>query len=312
MPLISNMLGLIGRTPMVKLNKLTHQLQAHVFVKLENFNPMSSVKDRAALAMIEDAEKRKLINRDTLIIEPTSGNTGISLAFVCAVKGYKLKLVMPESMSVERRQIIASLGAELVLTPASEGMQGAVNKAQQLAACEKNCYIPLQFSNKANPKTHYSTTAQEIWEQTEGSIDIFVAGVGTGGTLSGVSKALKMKNNELWAVAVEPASSPVISGGKAAPHKIQGIGAGFIPENLNVKLIDEIVQVKNEDAINTARRLIREEGIFCGISSGANVFAALQLAQRADNKGKIIVTIICDTAERYLSTELFNKTKFNK
>jgi len=306
MPLISNMLGLVGRTPMVKLNKLTRQLQAHVFVKLENFNPMSSVKDRAALAMIEDAEKRKLINRDTLIIEPSSGNTGISLAFVCAVKSYKLMVVMPESMSVERRQIIIALGAELVLTPAAKGMQGAVDKAQQLAEKEKNSFIPLQFSNKANPKTHYSTTAQEIWEQTEGSIDVFVAGVGTGGTLSGVSKALKMKNNTLWAVAVEPAGSPVISGGKAAPHKIQGIGAGFIPENLNTKLIDEIITVKNEDAISTARQLIREEGIFCGISSGANVFAALQLAERAENKGKIIVTVICDTAERYLSTELFN------
>lgn len=307
MPLISNMLGLVGRTPMVKLNKLTLQLQAHVFVKLENFNPMSSVKDRAALAMIEDAEKRKLINRNTLIIEPSSGNTGISLAFVCAVKGYKLKVVMPESMSVERRQIITALGAELVLTPAAKGMQGAVDKAHQLAEKEKNSFIPLQFSNKANPKMHYSTTAQEIWEQTEGSIDIFVAGVGTGGTLSGVSKALKMKNNTLWAVAVEPAGSPVISGGKAAPHKIQGIGAGFIPENLNTKLIDEIITVKNEDAINMARRLIREEGIFCGISSGANVFAALQLAKRPENKGKLIVTVICDTAERYLSTELFNK-----
>lgn len=306
MPLISNMLGLVGRTPMVKLNKLTRQLQAHVFVKLENFNPMSSVKDRAALAMIEDAEKRKLINRDTLIIEPSSGNTGISLAFVCAVKSYKLMVVMPESMSVERRQIIIALGAELVLTPAAKGMQGAVEKAQQLAEKEKNSFIPLQFSNKANPKTHYSTTAQEIWEQTEGSIDVFVAGVGTGGTLSGVSKALKMKNNTLWAVAVEPAGSPVISGGKAAPHKIQGIGAGFIPENLNTKLIDEIITVKNEDAISTARQLIREEGIFCGISSGANVFAALKLAERAENKGKIIVTVICDTAERYLSTELFN------
>jgi len=301
------MLNLIGKTPMVKLNKLTEHLYANVFVKLECFNPMSSVKDRTALAMIEDAEKKKLISKNTTIIEPTSGNTGISLAFICAVKGYKFIAVIPESMSVERRQIISAFGAEIVLTPANKGMKGAVEKASELSENIKNSFVPSQFTNKANPKIHYNTTAQEIWEQTEGSIDIFVAGVGTGGTITGVSKALKLKNEKLVSVAVEPLSSPVLSGGAPAPHKIQGIGAGFIPEILNLKLIDKIMTVSNEDAIETARQLMLKEGIFGGISSGANVFAALSLAKQKENKGKLIVTIICDTAERYLSTDLFKK-----
>ncbi len=300
-----NMLSLIGKTPMVKINKLTEQLHAQIFVKLENFNPMSSVKDRAALAMLEDAEKKKLINKETTIIEPSSGNTGISLAFICAVKSYKLIIVMPEDMSIERRHIIQSFGAQIVLTPALQGMKGAIEKANEISQEMENTFMPFQFSNKANPRMHYHTTAQEIWEQTEGSIDIFVAGVGTAGTFSGISKALKMKNDKLICVAVEPESSPVISGGQASPHKIQGIGAGFIPENLNTKIIDKIITVSNDDAIITARQLISKEGIFCGISSGANVFAALSLAKLKENKGKLIVTIICDTAERYLSTDLF-------
>jgi len=300
-----NMLSLIGKTPMVKINKLTEQMYAHVFVKLENFNPMSSVKDRAALAMIEDAEKKKLINKETTIIEPTSGNTGISLAFICAVKSYKLVVVMPESMSIERRSIISSFGAEIVLTPASEGMRGAIKRADELSKSIVNTFIPFQFSNKANPRMHYHTTAQEIWEQTEGSIDIFVAGIGTGGSFSGIAKALRVKNEKLLCVAVEPEDSPVISGGQPSPHMIQGIGAGFIPDNLNTKIIDKIITVSNHDAITTARQLIIKEGIFCGISSGANVYAALTMAKQKENKGKLIVTIICDTAERYLSTELF-------
>jgi len=307
MALAGNMLNLIGKTPMVKINKLTENLYANVFVKLESFNPMSSVKDRAALAMIEDAEKRKLISKNTIIIEPTSGNTGISLAFICAVKGYKFIAVIPESMSIERRQIISAFGAEIILTPAKKGMGGSVEKATELSNSIKNSFMPLQFSNKANPKIHYNTTAQEIWEQTEGSIDIFVAGVGTGGTITGVSKALKIKNEKLIAIAVEPLDSPVLSGGEPGPHKIQGIGAGFIPEILNLKLIDKIMKVSSEDAIETSRQLMLQEGIFGGISSGANVFAALTLARQKENKGKLIVTIICDTAERYLSTDLFKK-----
>jgi len=307
MALAGNMLNLIGKTPMVKLNKLTKNHYAEVFVKLECFNPMSSVKDRAALAMIEDAEKKKLISENTTIIEPTSGNTGISLAFICAVKGYKFIAVIPESMSIERRQIMSAFGAEIVLTPAAKGMKGAVEKAAELSEDIKNSYIPMQFSNKANPRIHYHTTAQEIWEQTEGSIDIFVAGVGTGGTITGVSKALKLKNEKLISVAVEPLNSPVLSGGAPSPHKIQGIGAGFIPDILNLKLIDKIIKVSNEDAIETAQLLMLKEGIFGGISSGANVFAALSLAKLKENKGKFIVTIICDTAERYISTDLFKK-----
>ena len=307
MALAENMLNLIGKTPMVRLNKLTEKLYAKVFVKLECFNPMSSVKDRAALAMIEDAEKKKLITKNTTIIEPSSGNTGISLAFICAVKGYKLIVAIPESMSVERRQIITAFGAEIVLTPASKGMKGAVEKATEISESIKDSFIPSQFTNKANPKIHYNTTAQEIWEQTEGSIDIFVAGVGTGGTITGVAKALKMKNEKILAVAVEPLSSPVLSGGAPGPHKIQGIGAGFIPEIMNLKLVDKIIKVSNEDAIETSRQLMLKEGIFGGISSGANVFAALTLAGLKENKGKLIVTVICDTAERYLSTDLFKR-----
>jgi len=307
MKLAENMLSLIGKTPMVRINKLTEHLYANVFVKLESFNPMSSVKDRAAMAMIEDAEKKKLITKNTTVIEPSSGNTGISLAFICAVKGYKLVIVMPESMSIERRQIVKAFGAELVLTPAKLGMKGAVEKTKELAESIKDSFIPMQFANKANPKTHYSTTAQEIWEQTEGSIDIFVSGVGTGGTITGVSKALKLKNENLITVAVEPKDSPILSGGNPGPHKIQGIGAGFFPEILNLKLIDKIITVSNEDAMETARQLMLKEGIFCGISSGANVWAAISLAKLKENKGKFIVTVICDTAERYLSTELFPK-----
>ncbi|MDD3877075.1 MAG: cysteine synthase A [Bacteroidales bacterium] len=306
MPLKSGILDLIGSTPIVRLNKLDKDCFARVFMKLESFNPMSSVKDRAALAMIEAAEKKKFISKNTCIIEPSSGNTGISLALICAVKSYKLIIVMPESMSIERRKIIQGFGAEIVLTPAEKGMSGAIEKAKELSASIKDSYIPFQFSNPANPETHYKTTSEEIWEDTEGSIDIFVSGVGTGGTISGVGKALKIKRKDIQIVAVEPESSSVITGGNPGPHKIQGIGAGFIPENLNMKVIDKVIRVSNDDALDTARKLIRTEGIFCGISSGANVFAALQLAKMKENKNKIIVTIICDTAERYLSTVLFD------
>lgn len=301
-----NITQTIGKTPLVRLTKFDTG-SASVLVKCEYFNPCGSVKDRIALAMIEDAEKKALINKDSVIVEPTSGNTGIGLALVCAAKGYKLILTMPESMSIERRKLLAMLGAQIVLTDAPKGMSGAIEKAKEIAKALPTAYIPQQFSNPANPKIHRLTTAVEIWEDSGGCVDIFVAGIGTGGTFSGCGEVLKEKNPKLKAVAVEPSDSPVLSGGKPGPHKIQGIGAGFVPDNLNVEIIDEIIQVKAEDAMNAARELARREGMLVGISAGANLFAALELAKRKENAGKTIVTIMCDTGERYLSTELFER-----
>ncbi len=296
---------LIGNTPLVRLNRLTKGYNAEVVVKLESFNPLGSVKDRIGVAMIVDAEEKKLINKDTVIIEPTSGNTGIALAFVCAARGYSLILTMPDTMSIERRQLLAVLGAKLVLTPGAEGMKGAIKKAEELVSENPNSFMPQQFKNLANPEVHRITTAEEIWRDTEGMIDILVSGIGTGGTITGVAEILKQRRSSFKAVAVEPADSPVLSGGKPGPHKIQGIGAGFVPEVLRVELIDEIVKVTNDDAGATARRLAREEGILVGISSGAATWAALRIAERKENDGKLIVAILPDTGERYLSTWLF-------
>jgi len=290
---------------MVRINKFSENCYAEIFGKLEFFNPASSVKDRIALAMIEEGERSGKITKDTVIIEPTSGNTGIGLAMVCAVKAYRLILVMPESMSIERRNIIRGFGAGVELTPASEGMAGAIRKAEELLATYKYSFMPMQFVNEANANIHRKTTALEIWNDTEGKVDMFVSGVGTGGTLTGVAEALKKKNPRIMSIAVEPADSPVLSGGKHSPHKIQGIGAGFVPPVLNRNIIDEIITVTNNDAIESAKCLIRNEGIFCGISSGANAWAARQIGLRPENKGKVIVFMICDTAERYLSTDLF-------
>lgn len=300
----NSILELIGSTPLVKLNKINNGL-ADIAVKLECFNPGNSVKDRPALNMIETAENEGKINKDTIIIEPTSGNTGIGLALVCAVKGYKLILTMPENMSQERRKMLLGYGAELVLTPKEEGMKGAVDKANELAKEYPNSFIASQFSNPANPKTHELTTAQEIIKDTDGKVDIFVASFGTGGTVSGIGKALKEYNPNIKIIAVEPAESPLVTQGTSAPHGIQGIGANFVPDNLNKNVIDEIITVKTDDAIETAKRLAKEEGICCGISTGANVNAAIEVAKRTENKGKLIVTINCDYGERYLSTALF-------
>jgi len=305
MKIAKDITRLVGNTPLVRLNRITGGCQAEVIAKLESFNPCSSVKDRIGLSMIEEAEKENKIHKDTIIVEPTSGNTGIALAFVCAVKGYKLVLVMPETMSIERRQLLAVLGAQIILTPGAEGMSGAVKKAEDLAKSDKRYLILQQFNNPANPGIHRRTTAREIWEDTEGKADILVAGVGTGGTITGIGEFIKKKKPAFQVVAVEPKDSPVLSGGKPGPHKIQGIGAGFIPKILNTKIIDEIIQVANEEAISTAARLAKEEGILSGVSSGAAVFAALHLARRNENKGKMIVVILPDTGERYLSTELF-------
>jgi cysteine synthase A len=296
---------LIGRTPLVRLNRLAQGLPATVVAKLESFNPCSSVKDRIGVSMIDDAERRGLIDKDTIIIEPTSGNTGIALAFVCAARGYKLVLTMPETMSIERRRLLEVFGAKLVLTPGSEGMPGTVKKAEEIAASDSHYFMPQQFKNPANPAIHRRTTAEEIWQDTDGAVDILVAGVGTGGTITGVAEAIKARKPDFKAVAVEPAASPVLSGGKRGPHPIQGIGAGFIPEVLRLELVDEIFRVENEDAMATTRRLAREEGILAGISSGAAAFAALQVARRAENKGKLIVVVLPDTGERYLSTPVF-------
>ncbi len=305
MPIYENITQAVGRTPLVRLNRIANGLKATIAVKLESSNPLGSVKDRIGVAMVENAEAKGLIQPGATLIEPTSGNTGIALAFTAAAKGYKLILTMPESMSAERRRLLKVLGAKLVLTPAEEGMPGAIRAAKQLVEENPDAIMLQQFDNPANPAAHSSGTAEEIWEDSDGKVDFFVAGVGTGGTFSGVTRALKAKNPEVKGIAVEPLESPVISGGKPGPHKIQGIGAGFIPNNLQTDLIDEIIQVDSGKAMATARKLAEKEGILCGISSGANVQAAIELAKRLENKGKLIVTVICDTGERYLSTPLF-------
>lgn len=298
---------LVGNTPLVRLNKITKGAKADVVAKLESFNPCSSVKDRIGVSMIQDAEQKGLINKDTVIIEPTSGNTGIALAFVCAAKGYKLILTMPDTMSMERRQLLAAFGAELVLTPGGEGMSGAVRRAQELVADVRNSFMPQQFRNPANPQIHRETTAEEIWRDTDGKVDILVSGVGTGGTITGVAESIKKRKLGFRAVAVEPADSPVLSGGKPGPHKIQGIGAGFVPQVLRMDLVDEIIKVTNENAGIMARRLAKEEGILAGISSGAATWAAIEVAKRPESKGKLIVVILPDIGERYLSTWLFKE-----
>lgn len=293
---------LIGNTPLVRLKRISAGLEADLVAKLESFNPLSSVKDRIGLSMIEDAEKKGLIKKGNTIIEPTSGNTGIALAFVSAVKGYRLILTMPDTMSIERRKLLSLLGAKVIVTAGKEGIVGAIKKAEELLKSTPNSFMPQQFRNPANPRIHRETTAEEIWRDTDGKIDILVAGVGTGGTISGVAEVIKKRRPKLHAVAVEPKGSPVLSGGKPGLHKIQGIGAGFIPEVLKKGLIDEVIQVSNEDAEKTARRLAKKEGILAGISSGAAVFAAIEVAKRKENKDKLIVVILPDTAERYLSS----------
>jgi len=297
----------VGNTPLVRLNRLTEGLKATILVKLESFNPLSSVKDRIGVSMIEDAEKKGVLKKNSTIIEPTSGNTGIALAFVAAQRGYRLILTMPDTMSIERRQLLSIFGAELVLTPGAEGMRGAVKKAEELVKTIPNAVILQQFSNPANPEIHRKTTAAEIWQDTDGKVDILVVGVGTGGTITGVAEVLKKKNKNFKAIAVEPETSPVLSGGAAGPHKIQGIGAGFIPEVLNRKIVDEVIKVKDEDAGKLARKLAKLEGILVGISSGAALWAGLEVAKRKENEGKVIVVVLPDTGERYLSTWLFKE-----
>ena len=298
---------LIGNTPLVRLNRITDGVKAEVVAKLESFNPLGSVKDRIGVAMIVDAEERGLIDKDTVIVEPTSGNTGISLAFVCAARGYRLILTMPDTMSLERRHLLSVLGAELVLTPGVEGMPGTVRRAEQLVAENPNYFMPQQFNNPANPEVHRLTTAEEIWRDTDGKVDILVSGVGTGGTITGVAEVIKPRKPEFKAIAIEPIDSPVLSGGKPGAHKIQGIGAGFVPGVLRLDLIDEIIKVTNEDAGIMARRLAKEEGLLVGISSGAATWAALEVAKRLENEGRLIVVILPDTGERYLSTWLFQE-----
>ncbi|MBM3133373.1 MAG: cysteine synthase A [Chloroflexi bacterium] len=303
--IVGDITGLIGNTPLVRLNYITRGLGAEVVAKLEFFNPLKSVKDRIALAMIDDAETRGLINPETTIIEPTSGNTGIGLAFVCAAKGYRLVLTMPETMSQERRELLKAFGVELVLTPGKEGMRGAVRRAEELLASVPNSFMPQQFNNPANPAVHRRTTAEEIWRDTDGRADILVAGVGTGGTITGVAEVIKARKPGFKAIAVEPEASPVLSGGQPGPHGIEGIGAGFVPGVLRMDLVDEIVQVTYDEAAAMTRRLAREEGLLAGISSGAAMWAALEVAMRPESEGKLIVVILPDTGERYLSTRLF-------
>jgi len=308
MPRIAdNLTDLIGRTPLLRLKTVTEGIGAEIVGKIESFNPAGSVKDRIGYAMIRDAEQRGLINKDTVLIEPTSGNTGIALAFVAAAKGYRLILTMPDTMSIERRNLLKAYGAELVLTPGVEGMKGAIRKAEELAQAIPGAFVPQQFKNPSNPAVHRATTAEELWEDTDGKIDILISGVGTGGTITGVAEVIKARKPDFKAVAVEPFDSPVLSGGTPAPHKIQGIGAGFVPDVLDLKLVDEIYKVKNDEALETARRLAREEGLLVGISSGAAAFAAIQVGKRPENKGKLIVAILPDTGERYLSTVLFQQ-----
>lgn len=305
MKIFNNINSTVGSTPLVRLNAVANGLDAEIFAKLEFFNPLGSVKDRIGVSMIEAAEAKGLINPDTTIVEPTSGNTGISLAFVCAAKMYPLILTMPETMSIERRKLLTHLGAKLVLTPGADGMKGAIAKAEEILENTTNAYMPDQFSNPANPEIHRKTTAEEIWHDTGGNVDIFISGVGTGGTITGVSEVIKARKPSFKSVAVEPADSPILSGGQPGPHKIQGIGAGFVPDVLNTKVIDEIVTVTNEQAFATARKLAEREGILCGISSGAAVWVAMEMAKRVENKGKQIVVVLPSTGERYLSTDLF-------
>jgi cysteine synthase A len=302
--IFSDITETIGRTPLVRLNKVTKGLHAEILVKCEFFNPLSSVKDRIGVSMITAAERDGLLKPGSVVIEPTSGNTGIALAFVCAAKGYRCILTMPETMSMERRVLLRMLGADLVLTPGMEGMPGAIRRAEQLVKETPNSFMPQQFNNPANPDIHRRTTAVEIWEDTDGRVDALVAGVGTGGTITGVGEIIKAKKPAFRCVAVEPVDSPVLSGGKPGPHRIQGIGAGFVPQIVNRQVIDDVIKVSNDDAFAMARRLAKEEGILCGISTGANVWAAIQYAQRPENKGKLIVTVACSTGERYLSTPL--------
>jgi cysteine synthase A len=307
MKIYNNVLEVIGNTPLIRLNRLTTGLKCTVAAKLESKNPGGSVKDRICLSMINEAEVQGLIRSDAVIIEPTSGNTGIGLAMVASVKGYRLILTMPDTMSVERLELLKAYGAEIVLTPGVEGMKGAIRKAEELASQIQNSFVPQQFKNPANPKIHQKTTAVEIWNDTEGKVDLLIAGVGTGGTLTGVAEYIKSKKPEFKAIAVEPFNSPVLSGGKAGPHKIQGIGAGFVPDVLRTELIDEVFRVRDEDAVATSRRLAREEGLLVGISAGAAVFAALEVARRRESEGKLLVVILPDTGERYLSTSLFQQ-----
>jgi len=295
----------IGLTPIVRLNRISADVDAEIFAKLEFFNPLGSVKDRIAASMIEAGEVDGHITPQTLIVEPTSGNTGIALAFICAAKNYRLCLTMPDTMSIERRKLLTHFGAELILTPGAEGMKGAIDKAREIVESEKNSFMPDQFANPANPRIHRETTAEEIWRDTEGRVDIFVAGVGTGGTITGVSQVIKPRKPSFKTIAVEPSNSPVLSGGEKGPHKIQGIGAGFVPEVLDQSLLDDIVTVSNEDAFETGRKLAELEGILCGISSGAAVVAALEVAKRPESAGKCIVTVLASTGERYISTDLF-------